>query len=147
MLAILWRDWGHTLTDRRPKKSKNGTDPAWKWIARALLGLVRQFGNAIIWGVVGIYAIKQIGETLRAFAGRTSAANLLLSVAAYVSLTLAASVTLSIGMTGMYLYEYRRHRKTRERLTMRITELELRLDPNRSSSEISRQGTTRSRDL
>jgi len=136
-----------TLTDSKRKKSKSAGDPAWKWIARGLLGLIRQFGNTLIWAAVCVYAIYEIGTTLRAFAGRTSVANLLLSIAAHISLTVGISVAVSVGMTGMYLREYRRHRKTRERLTARITELEKRLDRNRSSSEISTQGTTQTRDL
>jgi sensor c-di-GMP phosphodiesterase-like protein len=135
------------LTDRKPEKSNEAGEPAWRWFAQTLFSLIRQFGNTVIWAAVCMYAITQIGETLRAFAGKTSAANLLLSIAAHVSLTVGVSVAVSVGMTGMYLYEYRRHRKTRERLTVRITELETRLDPKRSTSGISTQGTTLTGDL
>jgi hypothetical protein len=138
---------GETLADRRSKKSKNQGAPAWKWIARSLLALVRQFGNTAIWAAVCVYAIYQAGATLRAFAGKTSVANLLLSIAAHVSVVITASVTVSIGVTGLCLNEYRRHRKTRERLTARITQLETMLDRNRSSSGISTQGTTQIGDL
>jgi len=138
---------GRTLTDRRPKRSNDPGEPGWKWVTRELLALIRQFGNTAVWAGVCVYAIYQIGVTLRAFAGKQSVANLLLNVAAHVSLTAAVSVTVSIGTTGMYLYEYRRHRKTRERLTVRITDLERRLDRNRSSSGISTQGTTQIGDL
>jgi hypothetical protein len=138
---------GTALTDRKQKKSKKPEEPGWKWIARGLLGVVRQLGNSVIWAFVCIYAIFEIGRTLRAFAGRASFASLLLSISSHVKITVAASVTVSIGMTGLYLYEYRRHRKTRERLTGRISRLELRLDPNRSSSGISPEGTTRIGDL
>ena len=135
------------MTNSKRKKSKNGGDPAWKWITRQLLVLIRQFGNPAIWAGVIIYAIEQIGVTLRAFAGKSSVADLLLGVAAHLSLTVSVSVAVSIGMTGMYLYEYRRHRRTRERLTRRITYLETQLDNSRSSSGISSQGTTKTGDL
>lgn len=108
-----------------------------------ILGLVRQFGNTIVWAAVCIYLIYQAGATLRAFAGRTSVADLLLSIAGHVSITVTISMTLTLTMTGMYLLEYRRHRITRERLTKRILQLELQIDPNRTSSGISTQGTTR----
>lgn len=135
------------LTDRKTKKAKGKGEPAWKWFGRSLFSLIRQFGNTAIWAAVCIFAIWEAGTTLRAFAGRTSVANLLLSIAAHVSLSVAISVAVSIGMTGMYLYEYRRHRKTRERLTARITQLEVRLDPHRSTSGISTEGTTLTGDL
>jgi hypothetical protein len=130
------------LTDRKNKKSKGRGEPPWQWLAREILGLVRQFGNTVIWACVCFYLISQAGVTLRAFAGKTSAANLLLSIASKVSITVDISVAISVAMTGMYLYEYRRHRKTRERLTARITVLEKRIDPSRSSSGISTEGTT-----
>ncbi len=135
------------MTDRKPKKSKSRDDPAWKWLARQLLALVRQFGNTVIWAAVCIYAIYQVGLTLRAFAGKQSVASLLLKVAAHVSLVITVSVAISIGMTGMYLFEHRRHRETRARLTARNIELEGKLDKSRSSSGLSPQGTTQIRDL
>ena len=79
------------LTDRRPKKPKS-QEPAWRWLTQQVLGLVRQFGNTAIWAGVCLYAIAQAGSTLRAFAGRTSGANLLLSIAANLSITVAVSV-------------------------------------------------------
>jgi hypothetical protein len=135
------------LTDRKPSKSKGKGEPVWQWFAREILGLVRQFGNTIIWASVCLYFIAQAGITLRAFAGRTSVANLLLNIASKVSVTVDISVAISLTMTGLYLYEYRRHRKTRERLTTRITQLEIQIDPNRSTSGISTEGTTLIGDL
>jgi hypothetical protein len=124
------------------KKSRGKGEPPWQWLAREVLALIRQFGNSVIWASVCAYLITQAAITLRAFAGRTSVASLLLDVASKVSLTVDISVALSIGLTGMYLYEYRRHRKTRERLTSRITQLEKQIDQKRSTSGISTEGTT-----
>lgn len=134
------------LTDRREKKSNGkppNQTPAWRWLVQQFFSLVRQFGNTIIWATVCIYLIYQLGATLRSFAGTTSVANLLLSIAGHVSITVTVSMAFTLTMTGMYLLEYRRHRSTRERLTKRITQLELQIDPNRTSSGISTQGTTR----
>ena len=138
---------GHPLTDRKPRKSKVQGEPAWKWLAREILALVRQFGNTVIWAGVCLFLIEQAGVTLRAFAGKTSVANLLLSIASNVSVTVDISVAISVTVTGLYLYEYRRHRKTRERLTARITQLELQIDRKRSTSGISTEGTTLIGDL
>ena len=123
------------------RKSKGKEEPA-HWLAREILGLVRQFGNTIIWAGVCLFFIEQAGTTLRAFAGRNSNANLLLNIASKFSVTVDISIAISVAMTGAYLYEYRRHRKTRERLTARITQLETYIDKKRSTSGISTEGTT-----
>jgi hypothetical protein len=135
------------LTDRKRKRSKIKGEPAWRWLGRELFGLVRQFGNTAIWAAVCLSLIFEVGTTLRAFAGRTSAANLLLSIASNVSITVEVSVAISVTMTGMYLFEYWRHRKTRERLAARITHLEKQIDAKRSTSGISTEGTTLIGDL
>ncbi len=130
------------MADRKIKKSKGKDDAKQHWFAREVLGLIRQFGNTVIWAGVCIFFIEQAGMTLRAFAGRTSNANLLLNIASKVSITIDISIAISVAMTGAYLYEYRRHRKTRERLTARISQLETYIDKNRSTSGISTEGTT-----
>jgi len=135
------------LADRKAKKSKGREDAPQHWVAREVLGLFRQFGNTIIWAGVCIFLIEQAGTTLRAFAGTNSNANLLLNIASKVSVTVDISIAISVAMTGAYLYEYRRHRKTRERLTARITQLETYIDKNRSTSGISTEGTTLTGDL
>lgn len=121
--------------------------PAWAWLCGELIGLVRQFGGTVIGAGVGIYLIHETAATVQAFAGRTSIANLLLDVAAHANVTVIGSVSLT-GVTGvLWFLELRRHRKTRERLTGRVAQLELQIDPNRSSSELTTLGTTRLRDL
>ena len=130
------------MADLKTKRPKGKEDVPQHWFAREVLGLFRQFGNTMIWASVCTFFIEQAGTTIRAFAGRTSIANLLLNIASKVSITVDISIAISVAMTGAYLYEYRRHRKTRERLTARITQLETYLDKNRSTSGISTEGTT-----
>lgn len=135
----------------RLKSNGQGLGPAQPrariWLARQIIGLVRQFGSTLIWAGVLVYFIHATSETLEAFAGQTSRANLIVSLSAHVNLTIALSVTLAGVATAIAALEYRRHRKTRERLTARITQLELILDPNRQSSMLTTQGTTREGDL
>lgn len=112
-----------------------------------LFGLVRQFGGTLVWAGVLVYLIHESAVTVQAFAGRTSITNLVLDLAGHLNATVTSSVSLSGIASILWALEHRRHRKTRERLTGRITALEMRLDPNRSSSELTTEGTTRSRDL
>jgi hypothetical protein len=140
------------VTDGPAKKSKGkggvpNQSPAWRYVFFHVLALIRQFGGTIIWAVVVIYLIHKGGETVQAFAGRTSVTNLGMDFAAKLNATITASVTLTGVTSLLWLNEYRRHRKTRERLTSRITELELRIDPRRESSRLTSQGTTQIGDL
>jgi len=81
-----------------------------------------------------------------AYAGKTSLADLTLRVLANVSVVWTMSLTLSGISITLYVRERRLHRKTRERLTARVTELELKIDPQRTSSLLTPQGTTRKGD-
>jgi hypothetical protein len=114
-----------------------------------LMTLVRQFGNTAIWASVVIYLIRATADTVKAFAGRTSDANFnfVVALAAHLNATVVGSVTLTGVTSCLWALEYRRHRKTRQRLTARITDLELRLNPNRTSSQLTTEGTTRTGDL
>jgi hypothetical protein len=120
---------------------------ALRWLAAQAVSLLRQFGSQILWVSLLAYLIRESADTFQAFVGRTSSANVILGVAAGVNITVAISVTVSLAASALWLLEYKRHRRTRERLTGRITDLELKLDPGRTSSQLTRQGTTRRGDL
>lgn len=130
--------------DKRRKGPKQR--PAWRWLFGELLSLVRQFGHHVIWAAVACFFIWELAHTFQAFAGRTSIADLALNIATRINLTLGLSLTLSGITTTLWLNECRRHRNTRRRLTERTEELELRLDKNRESSLLTREGTTREGD-
>jgi hypothetical protein len=133
----------------KPREKRNGSSqpPAWRWITMQLMTLIRQFGNTVIWASVVIYLIHATADTVKAFAGRTSVANFVVALAAHLNATVVGSVTLTGVTSCLWALEYRRHRKTRERLTGRITDMELRLDHNRTSSQLTTEGTTRIGDL
>ena len=67
---------------------------------------------------------------------------MVLQVAGMINVTVGVSLTVTGISTIGWFHEYRRHRKNRERLTARITMLEKRIDPNRSSSMLTTEGTT-----
>lgn len=58
----------------------------------------------------------------------------------------ALSITVSGLSIALYVRERKQHENTRERLTKRIAELELKVDPNRSSSNLTPRGRTRKGD-
>jgi hypothetical protein len=92
------------------------------------------------------YCVHEIGVTVRAFAGTVSLADLGLSLLANVGVVWTVNITLSGLSIGLYLREAHNHRKIRERLTNRITVLELKVDPNRSSSHLTSKGLTQKGD-
>lgn len=127
---------------RRGGKSK----PTGRWLAGQIIDLVRRFGNSLIWAAVTSFFIWQTGQVVEAFAGKTSIANLVFELAGKLNATVTASVAVSGVSLALWIDECRRHRRTRKRLTERTTALELRLDRNRESSQLTPEGTTRKGD-
>ena len=87
-----------------------------------------------------------VADALKAYAGKRSDANFSLGLLADIRMVYTVSVTLAISGVALYLRERSSHRKTRERLARRITELELHVDPARRSSKLTSQGLTREDD-
>jgi hypothetical protein len=131
-----------------PAKRKNRRDepPVWRWVLEQIFTLIRQFGNSLIWAAVVGFMIYEVAQTFRAFAGHVSVADLALKISAHLNLVITASVALSGVTTVLWLNECRRHKSTRKRLTLRTASLEKRLDPNRESSLLTSEGTTREED-
>ncbi len=129
------------------KRRKNQSHTsAWRWFFGEIFSLIRQFGHSLIWGMVACFLIYEGSRTFRAFAGTISIADLALKVATQINLTIGLSLTLAGVTTVLWANECRRHRNTRIRLTERKAELEKRIDKNRESSLITREGTTREGD-
>jgi hypothetical protein len=128
-----------------PSKGKKDEDraPFLRWFLGEIFSLIRQFGNSLVWGTVTCFLVYYVAHTFEAFAGKVSIASLALQIAAHVNVVVAA---LSGVTTALWANECRRHRKTRKRLTERTGALELRLDRNRESSFLTREGTTRQGD-
>lgn len=99
----------------------------------------------VMWSVLG-WTAHEVAMVFIAYAGKSSVADLTLRILANVSIVWSLSLTLSGVSVSLYVRERRLHRKTRERLTTRITELEIKIDPKRTSSLLTSQGTTRKGD-
>ena len=92
------------------------------------------------------YIARQVSLAFIVFAGKSSVADLSLTILGSVSFVWTASITLTGLSVTLYLRERSLHRKTRERLAARVTELELIVDPQRTSSLLTSKGLTRKED-
>ena len=120
---------------------------AFRWFFAQVFGMWRRHGNFVVGcGLIG-YCVHEVAGALGAFAGRQSLANLNFGVFANLNFVFTLSFTLSGTSIGLYLRERSKHRETRERLSARTKELELRLDPSRTSSHLTTEGLTRRDDV
>lgn len=151
-MIALYETKGHPhkvtkTADKQSKKKQASRPTTARWFFGSLFNLLRRFGSTFIWVGFLSYAIHVAGVVLIAYAGRNSNANMAIRIAANLNVAFALSFTTAGLVTGLYFREYKRHRKTRERLTARITQLELHIDPNRTSSRLTSQGLTQREDL
>lgn len=128
------------------KTKSQPQDSAFRWFFGSIFGLIRKHGNiVVIWFGIG-WCVHAIAFAVTAFAGKTSIENLGVSFLANIQVVWGLSISLSGISITIYLRERAKHRKTRERLTERIKDLELRIDPNRTSSHLTSKGLTRKED-
>jgi hypothetical protein len=117
-----------------------------RYVLGSSFSLLRRHASGMMaWAVVA-YAIHEISAAFIAFAGKLSVAQLKLNFLAHVSVVWTVSVAVSGLSITLYLRERRLHIKTRERLSREKRELELLLDPNRTSSALTPEGLTRKED-
>jgi hypothetical protein len=135
------------LADKPSKKRKRDGEPLSFIIVDRAFDLARQYTGSVVWASAICYCCKVLAGATGAFAGKTSAANLALEVATHLNLTVDVSLAVSIVSTGVGINEFFRHRRTRKRLTARITDLEKRIDPTRTSSGLTNDGMTQPGDL
>jgi len=117
-----------------------------RWFFGQVFSLLRRHGGAVMmWLTLG-YCAHAAAQAFIAYAGQSSYADLSVRLLANVSVVWELSLTLSGISVTLYVRERRLHRNTRQRLTARITELELRIDPHRTSSQLTPRGETRKGD-
>lgn len=116
------------------------------WFWANIFELARLYGKHIIVGGVICYCVYQISFAARSFAGQNSTAHFVLLLFANVLVHWTLTVSVSGISLALYLRERNQHHKTRERLARRVKELELLLDPKRSSSHLTTKGLTRKGD-
>lgn len=120
--------------------------PSWKWFFGHIFSLIRRHANVLVmWCGIG-WCFYQVSQGFIAYAGRASVANLSLSILMNLTVVWTVSIVVSGLAITLYLKERGLHRRTRNRLTDRITELELRIDPQRTSSLLTPEGLTRKED-
>jgi hypothetical protein len=136
----------HAKTKKLKQHEPPPPSSTFRWFFGNIFKLIRKHGGTIAVCTLVAYCVHETSRTFIAYAGKTSMANLVFNLFAH----LEAVWTLSLTMTGvsvmLYLRERKLHRKTRDRLTDRIAELELRIDPNRTSSLLTPEGLTRKED-
>ena len=131
----------------RPSKRKKQAGPLSHLIVERTFDLARQHGGSLLRVICVCFCFAEIARATTAFAGKTSAANLVIEVATHLNMTVRVSIAVSLVSSGAFFAEFFRHRNTRKRLTARITKLEKRIDANRSSSGLTNDGMTQPGDL
>jgi hypothetical protein len=139
---------------KRIKKDKNvAREPqahdepsAFRWFFGHVFSIIRKQSGALILWITIAYCVRQISLAVIAYAGRSSNASLGVNILANLSFVWTASFTVSGISITLYFRERNLHRRTRERLTQRITDLELKIDPTRTSSKLTPDGLTRKED-
>ena len=97
---------------------------------------------ALYLGLAG-FVVHEASGAIQAFAGKTTTADLIIGFFTGGSgVTITISATLNLGLLTWGLGERRLRRQVIRQSTERTRELELRLDPNRSSSGLTPDGRT-----
>jgi hypothetical protein len=128
-----------------PSPSREAT-PFIRWFFGHVFDLLRRHGGIVGFWIGMGYIAHEVSKAFIAFAGRESTANLAFSLMSNVNLVFTGSIAISGLSVSLYLRERIQHRQTRKRLAGRITELELRIDPKRTSSRLTEEGLTRKED-
>jgi hypothetical protein len=120
-----------------------------RWFFGSLFNLFRRHGSFLCGCLLVGYCAHVAGDAAQAVAGRQTGVNVnfLANLFANFRAEFVLSITLAGSASGLYLRERKNHQYTRERLTRRISALESRLDPARSSSKLTSKGMTRKDDL
>lgn len=101
----------------------------------------------MMWVGLLAYCVHLAAWVFVQFAGKSSDANLALRIAANLNVAFTLSFTATGVSMVLYWRERKLHRATRERLTARISMLELKVDPGRTTSRLTSEGLTRKEDL
>lgn len=129
---------------KKPPPQKAQTFARWFW--GKVFRIIESTARPVVVMTGICTCVWFMADALKAYAGKQSVANMAFGVLADIKFVWTVSV--AVGITGLALYfrEVSLHRKTRERLAARNTELELRIDPTRRSSKLTSKGMTREDD-
>jgi hypothetical protein len=135
-----------TVTARARKREPKREAPFNRWFLGHVFSLLRRHGNALFSWTAVCYIVRRLSLAFISFAGKQSVADLGFTLAANISIVWTVSIAVSGLSITLYLRERKLHRRTRERLTARNIELELKIDPGRTSSLLTPKGLTRKGD-
>jgi hypothetical protein len=135
------------MANRTVKRPEKRYEPStFRWFFGHVFSLLRRHGAAVAICLVVGWSAHEVARVFIAYAGKASIADLSFRLLSSINVMWSVSLTLSGVSITLYIRERRLHRKVRERLTARITELELKIDSKRTSSLLTSQGTTREGD-
>lgn len=120
-------------------------DRRFRLISQAINGLIGIAGTIVVAGCV-VWVAYYVRDVLVAFAGKHTDASLAFRFLANLQADRWFAYLFGVFGAGYGIAERRLKRRTIRRLTARTEELELRLDPNRTSSGLTPQGTTQEAD-
>jgi hypothetical protein len=116
------------------------------WLLGQIFELLRSNGRTVLICGTIAFCFYEISAAFRAFAGQASFASLTLRIFASIVFQWSVTIALSGISIALYLRERKQHENTRERLTERITKMEIQIDRRRSSSLLTSKGRTRKED-
>jgi hypothetical protein len=122
------------------------TVPFKLWIWGNIFDLLRANGRFFLACATIIFSVYWFAQAIKSFAGQITVASLTLRILADIVVKWSMTIAVSGLSIALYFRERKQHESTRERLTKRITELELRLDSGRTSSQLTSKGRTRKGD-
>lgn len=136
------------MAQRKTEKSVvSAPSPSgFRWFFGHIFSLARKHGGLLVVCGTVIWCAHEFAWVAIAYAGATSFADITVKVLGSIQAVWTLSISVSGISVTLYWRERRLHRKTRERLTRRITELEIRIDPSRTSSKLTSEGLTRKED-
>ncbi len=108
--------------------------------------LLRSNGKIVIICGTIAYCAYEMSLALQSFAGQVTFASVTLRILASIVVKWVLAVSVSGISLALYVREKIKHENTRERLTQRITKLELQVNPTRTSSHLTTKGRTRKED-
>jgi hypothetical protein len=113
-------------------------------LARGVAGAFKP----LVYGATVFGCVYVAADALKAYAGRTSLADLhfLTEILANGNLSLTVTVGVTVSGWAYGLLQRALRRKTTKRLQTRVIELESKMDKGRSSSELTPEGRTRRED-
>jgi len=99
--------------------------------------------SALCWVIAIICAMSFVRDGIVALAGKSTNADISLHLLAEMHLDRWVAYIFGVGGTGYGIFERKLRQKNIKRLTKKTEELEKRMDPKRTSSQLTEKGKTR----